>query len=107
MCLLTRKIMPHIPFLFVSSDFCRLASLLPPVVLSASLRVSAYLAVNHLATCQCFGHDSAHEGLAPSGLVLKHSFKELLLYLPFKAHTTAAHNWGYVVPMKKYYNAKK
>ena len=39
--LLTRAAMPHIPFLFVSSDVCRLASLLPLVVLSAALRVSA------------------------------------------------------------------
>jgi len=39
----------------------------------------------HLLILQ--GVTLAYKGFAPSGLVLKHSFKELLLYLPFKAHT--------------------
>ncbi|MFA4830327.1 MAG: hypothetical protein WC594_14055, partial [Thermodesulfovibrionales bacterium] len=37
----------------------------------------------------------AYKGFAPSGLVLKHSFKELLLYLPFKAHTAPTPNAGF------------
>ena len=80
--------MPHIPFLFVSSGFCRLASLLPSVVVSQS-RLSAWFAPNHLATCLCFGHDLAHKGLSPSGLYFETiwSLRTLNIYLPFEAHT--------------------
>ena len=45
----SRIIMPHIPFLFVSTGVCSPASLLPSVVSSASLWFSTYLTVNHLA----------------------------------------------------------
>ena len=47
----------------------------------------------HLLILQ--GVTLAYKGFAPSGLVLKHSFKELLLYLPFKAHTKAITNGGF------------
>ena len=61
MWLLTQIIIPQIPFLFVSSDFCRLAYFSAWVALLTSR--------DHLLMLQ--GITLAHKGLVPSGLSLK------------------------------------
>jgi hypothetical protein len=77
-CLLILVSMPHMPFLFVSTGFCRLASLLPTVVIFAALRLSVWVAPSHRSAeltpkpCHLLMLQDvtpAHKGLTPSGKI--------------------------------------
>ena len=112
MCLLTQIIMPYITFLFVSSDFCRLAcysilswSPLRSGTVHGSSQTTLLLANGY--SCYiisgiryCFaipGVTIVHSGLTPYGLssIKLNIIKELLLNLPFKAHTHIIVNAGF------------
>ena len=85
MCLLTQATMPHITFLFVSTGFCRLASL--PVRSGWLQCLGCPIPPCHLLILP--GVTPVYKGLAPSGKMHTCCFVHLKVYLYFTTFSRA------------------